>query len=86
MLQPGKNKVYTFLGETDVRVALDKPIKVPGTHTDNLMNDKKFAQQTDLCSSLLDGRVSGAHDAGKYFYFNYYENVSYKLFDFKSGD
>lgn len=89
MLQPGKNKVYTFLGETYVRAALDKPIKVPGTDTDILMNDKEFAQNVikiDVPDGFVavrfeDGRVIGAHDAGKYFYFNYYQNVSYKLFD-----
>ncbi len=89
MLQPGKNKVNTFLGETFVRVALDKPIKVPGTDTDILMTDKEFAQSVikiDVPDGYVairfeDGRIVGAHEAGKYFYFNCYQNILYKLFD-----
>ena len=44
MLQPGKNRINTLLGETFVRAALDKPIKVPGTDTEILMNDQEFAR------------------------------------------
>lgn len=89
MLQPGKNRVSNFLGETFVRLPIDKPIKVPGTDTEILMNDKEFAKNVVMIDvpdgyvavRFEDGRVVGAHDAGKYFYFNYYQNISYLLFD-----
>ena len=89
MLQPGKNRINTLLGETFVRAALDKPIKVPGTDTEILMNDQEFARHVvkidvpdgNAAVRFEDGRVVGAHEAGKYFYFHYYQNLSYKLFD-----
>jgi hypothetical protein len=94
MLQPGKNQIYTFLGETYARIALDKPIKVPGTEMEILMADKEFAQNVikiDVPDGYVavrfeDGRVVSAHEAGKYFYFNYYQNVSSMLFDISKVD
>jgi regulator of protease activity HflC (stomatin/prohibitin superfamily) len=94
MLQPGKNKIYSILGETYVRAALDKPINVPGTDTEILLTDKVFAQNVvkidvpDGCVAVRfeDGRVIGAHDAGKYLFFNYYKNITFKLFDLSKAE
>jgi regulator of protease activity HflC (stomatin/prohibitin superfamily) len=89
MLEPGKNKVNTLLGETFVRASLDKPIKIPGTDTEILMRDAEFAKNVvkiDVPDGFVavrfeDGRVAGAHEAGKYFYFNCFGNITYQLFD-----
>lgn len=89
MLEPGKNTVRTYLGETFVRLPLDKPVKVPGTDTEILMGDQEFAKNVvkidvpdgHVAVRFEDGRVAGAHDTGKYFYFNYYKNITYGLFD-----
>ena len=94
MLQPGKNRVRTLFGETFVRAALDKPIKVPGTDAEILSADREFADNVlkiDVPDGYVavrfeDGRVSGAHEAGKYYYFNYYKTLSYKLFDISGAE
>lgn len=89
MLQPGKNKVRTLLGETYVRLALDKPISVPGTDAEILLKDKDFAENVvtidvpdgQVAVRFEDGRVADALGAGRYLYFNYYRSITYKLFD-----
>ncbi|MDR1940207.1 MAG: slipin family protein [Clostridiales bacterium] len=94
LLQPGKNVIYPFLGETCVFAPLDKPIDVPGADAEILMADKDFAQNVvkidvpDGCVAVRfeEGRVAGAHDAGRYFYFNYYQNVTYRLFDVSKAE
>ncbi|MDR1093515.1 MAG: slipin family protein [Clostridiales bacterium] len=89
MLQPGKNKVNTFLGETFVRVGLDKPVKVAGTDTEILMRDAEFAASVlkvdvpDGCFGAVfkDNCIKDIYKAGSHVFFNLYGNLSFKLID-----
>jgi regulator of protease activity HflC (stomatin/prohibitin superfamily) len=94
MLQPGKNRINTFLGETFIRLPIDKPIKMVGADAEILMDDREFAENVvkidvpdgSVAVRFEDGRIAGAHEAGKYFYFNYYKNISYRLFDLSKAE
>lgn len=79
MLQPGKHRVLTFLGETFARTAIDKQINVPGTTPEVLMRDGAFGNNVvkiDVPDGYVgvrfeNGRVAGVLEAGRYFYFNF---------------
>ena len=89
MLEPGKNKVKQFFGETFFRLPIDKQIKIPDVNIDFLMQDKEFSKSVikidvpdgHIAVRFEDGRISGAHEPGKHFFFNCLNNITYKLFN-----
>lgn len=89
MLQPGKNKINTFLGESYVRTPINKAINLANVDTEVLMQDSEFAKSVikiDVPDGFIavrfeDGRITDALTSGKYFYFNTFGNITYQLFD-----
>ncbi|MCL2061933.1 MAG: slipin family protein [Firmicutes bacterium] len=89
LLEPGVNKVRPLFGESFVRLPINKAIAVPHADMEVLMLDKAFAQHVikidvpdgHIAVRYEDGRIASTFTAGKYFYFNIYQNITYKLFD-----
>lgn len=89
MLEPGKNKISTLMGDTYVIASTGKNISVAGTDIEVLMKDPLFAKiviKIDVPDGMIavrfeDGRAVEALTSGKYCYFNLYGNITYKLFD-----
>ena len=89
MLQPGKNKISTILGDTYSIISAGTQIKVQNVDIDTIMKDKEFADSIirinvpdgKIAVRFEDGRICEALGAGKYFYLNVGGNITYELFD-----
>ena len=87
MLSPGKQRINSFLGETYVRVNVNKPVEIANIDIAVLLCDEAFASSVaridvpdgSIAMHMEDNRIVGTLQPGTHCFWNFYREHTFML-------
>jgi regulator of protease activity HflC (stomatin/prohibitin superfamily) len=89
MLPPGKHTVWSFLGETTVKVTAEEKLGLPDMNLPVLLRDAEFEKSVavadvpddNLAVHFVDGRVNGVLEPGIHAFWNIFKKNTFEMID-----